>query len=432
MLSEVRFKMFKSFADARMPVEPLTILIGANASGKSNAIDGLQILSGLATNREFSDILDGMRGQETGFRGQSTGIRGGSRGATRYDSSYFQLGCTFDCGDCQLNYEIKVLVEPHIWLESESLFSKTPGEIGLGQMIYKTEPVGEDVGNIMVTYSNKKKGRNPQVHFLRNYSILSQIPGRFPGNTPVEMNIRDISDKISMILRSILILNPVPQLMRDYVHHARTKILPNGENVSAVVANLISKADIKRLILDYLQDYPEQKITNIGVLRTPTGDVMLKFTEELGKDSKSIDVRGMSDGTLRFLAILATLVGGEPETTVVIEEVDNGLYPSRAKKLISLLRELGRKRKIDVIVTTHNPAVLNALHPEDIPGVVICYRDFTDGSSRFISWIDLPNYPELMARGGIGDVVTQGPITLESASLPGEQWKQWVQRRLGR
>jgi len=38
VLSELRFKMFKSFADTRMPVEPLTILIGANASGKSNAI----------------------------------------------------------------------------------------------------------------------------------------------------------------------------------------------------------------------------------------------------------------------------------------------------------------------------------------------------------------------------------------------------------
>ena len=50
-----------------MPVEPITILIGANASGKSNAIDGLQILSGLATNRELIDILDGIRGQETGI-----------------------------------------------------------------------------------------------------------------------------------------------------------------------------------------------------------------------------------------------------------------------------------------------------------------------------------------------------------------------------
>ncbi|WP_041284824.1 AAA family ATPase [Desulfoscipio gibsoniae] len=48
MLSQLRFKKFKSFTRAAMPVEPITILIGANASGKSNAIDGLQILLGLA------------------------------------------------------------------------------------------------------------------------------------------------------------------------------------------------------------------------------------------------------------------------------------------------------------------------------------------------------------------------------------------------
>jgi AAA15 family ATPase/GTPase len=53
LLSLLRFKKFKSFADTTMPVEPIIILIGANASGKSNAIDGLQILSGLATNREL-------------------------------------------------------------------------------------------------------------------------------------------------------------------------------------------------------------------------------------------------------------------------------------------------------------------------------------------------------------------------------------------
>lgn len=100
MFSQLRLKRFKSFADASMPVEPITILIGANASGKSNVIDGLQILSGLATNRELIDILDGIRGQETG-------IRGGSRGAPRYDSGYFELGCLFNCGEYNLDYQIK-------------------------------------------------------------------------------------------------------------------------------------------------------------------------------------------------------------------------------------------------------------------------------------------------------------------------------------
>lgn len=403
MLSQLRFKKFKSFADATMPVEPITILIGANASGKSNAIDGLQILSGLATNRELVDILDGIRGQETG-------IRGGSRGAPRYDSASFELGCSLDCGDYSLDYEIKIGVKPRVWLLSESLYKKVPGSKQKRQLVYKTSSPDEKSGDIQVIYYTDQRGRNPQVPFLRNYSILSQIPGRFPADSNAAPEVRKIFDKVTSVLRGILVLNPVPHLMRDYVHRSRIKIVPTGENLSAVIADLIKNQDTKQLILRYLQDFPEQQIVDIKILETPTGDVMLSFVEQFGSISKPVDTRGMSDGTLRYLSILAALVGEKPGTTVVVEEVDNGLHPSRAYQLIGALRELGKKRGIDIIVTTHNPAVLNALEAEDIPGVVVCYRATEDGDSRFISWMDLPNYPELMAKGRIGDIVTQGLV----------------------
>lgn len=425
MLSQLRFKKFKSFADATMPVEPITIMIGANASGKSNAIDGLQILSGLATNRELVDILDGIRGKETG-------IRGGSRGAPRYDSASFELGCSLDCDEYSLDYEIKIGVKPQVWLLSESLYKKVSGLKQERQLVYKTSSPDEKSGDIQVKYRNDQRGRKPQVPFLRNYSILSQIPGRFPADSNAAPEVRRIFDKVTSVLRGILVLNPVPHLMRDYVHRSRTKIVPTGENLSAVIADLIKNQDTKQLILKYLQDFPEQQIVDIKIIETPTGDVMLSFVETFGGISKPVDTRGMSDGTLRYLSILAALVGEKPGTTVVIEEVDNGLHPSRACKLIGALRELGKKRGIDVIVTTHNPAVLNALESEDIPGVVVCYRDAMDGDSRFISWMDLPDYPELMAKGRIGDIVTQGLVNLQSATTKNkEDLMRWAERRLG-
>jgi len=432
MISAFRFKTFKSFVDAKMPVEALTILIGANASGKSNAVDGMEILSGLVTNREIGDILDGVRGYETGARGKGTGIRGGSRGAPRYNNSSFQLGCTFDCDSYYLDYEVRIRVKPHIWLENESLYKRTSNTDSRGDLVYKTEPADENSGNVYVTYNNRRRGRNPQVICLRNYSVLSQIPGRFPSDTPAEKDLRDMFEVISGILRNILILNPVPQLMRDYVHSSKVKILPTGENLSAVVAELISSQDVKRTILTYLQDYPEEQITDIHAINTPTGDVMLTFTEEIGKGSRPIDIRGMSDGTLRFLTILTALVGEKAGSTVIIEEVDNGLHPSRANKLVVALRELGKKRNLDLIVTTHNPAILNALSADDIPGVVVCYRDAADGSSRFVSWVDLPDYPELMARGGIGDIISQGFIAPEPAFHRKKQMLEWAKRRLDR
>lgn len=63
---------------------------------------------------------------------------------------------------------------------------------------------------------------------------------------------------------------------------------------------------------------------------------------------------------------------------------------------------------MSIIATTHNPALLNSLSREDIPGVVICYRDSELGDSRFVRLIDLPTYPELMATGRIGDLLAKG------------------------
>lgn len=407
-----------------MPVEPITILIGANASGKSNAIDGLQILSGLATNRELIDILDGIRGQETG-------IRGGSRGAPRYDSASFELGCSLDYGDYSLLYDIKIGVKPRVWLLSESLYKKVPGS-KQKRLVYKTSEPDEISGNIQVTYHTNQRGRNPSVPFLRNYSVLSQIPGRFPANLDVAAEVKEIFEQVTSVLKGVLILNPVPHLMRDYVHRSRTKIVPTAENLSAVLAELIKDKGTKQKILKYLQDFPEQQIMDINVLETPTGDVMLGFVEQFGTGSKPVDIRGMSDGTLRYLSVLAALVGEKPGTTVVVEEVDNGLHPSRAYKLIGALRELGKKRGIDVIVTTHNPAVLNAVEAEDMPGIVVCYRDANEGDSRFVSWIDLPNYPELMAKGKIGDIVAQGLVNLRSSAVKKrEELMRWAEGRLG-
>jgi len=134
-----------------------------------------------------------------------------------------------DCGDYSLDYDIKIGVKPRVWLLSESLYKKVPGS-KQKKLVYRTSSPDEKSGDIQVMYHTNQRGRNPQVPFLRNYSILSQIPGRFPADSNAAPEVRKIFDKVTSILRGILILNPVPHLMRDYVHRSSTKIAPTAEN----------------------------------------------------------------------------------------------------------------------------------------------------------------------------------------------------------
>lgn len=59
-ISELRLTAFKSFRDVTLPLAPLTVLIGRNGGGKSNALDALEVLSRLAKGAEIRDALDGV------------------------------------------------------------------------------------------------------------------------------------------------------------------------------------------------------------------------------------------------------------------------------------------------------------------------------------------------------------------------------------
>src|SRR5690606_26779617 len=102
------------------------------------------------------------------------------------------------------------------------------------------------------------------------------------------------------------------------------------------------------------------------------GDLMLVQREVVGEVEARVPARLMSDGTLRVLAILAALfetsVDAEPPahdvgaaTTLVIEEIENGLHPSQAAAMVARVIEESRAQKIRTLATTHSPAMLDAL-----------------------------------------------------------------------
>jgi AAA15 family ATPase/GTPase len=83
-------------------------MVGANASGKTNAIEGIKILSELVTGRDISDILDGTKN----FKGW---IRGGSKACPRLNSDNFTLGCVIKYDEnTDLEYKVKISVNEKI------------------------------------------------------------------------------------------------------------------------------------------------------------------------------------------------------------------------------------------------------------------------------------------------------------------------------
>lgn len=110
------------------------------------------------------------------------------------------------------------------------------------------------------------------------------------------------------------------------------------------------------------------------------------------------------------MAIAVALLSSPEYSTVVIEELDNGIHPSRAKTLLSKINEVAQKRHLKILITTHNPTLLDALPDEIVSDCVFCYRDPVDGSSKLRKISDLPNYFDLLVQGSLGDLLVSNRI----------------------
>ena len=86
MLTSFSLRDFKSFREASLPLGPLTVLIGANAAGKSNAIEALRLLSWLAQGQKLTSIQYAVNSADRVVRGRVEDLC--HRGVMK-----FSLGC---------------------------------------------------------------------------------------------------------------------------------------------------------------------------------------------------------------------------------------------------------------------------------------------------------------------------------------------------
>ncbi len=372
MLKKLILENWKSFRYAELPLDPLTVLIGTNASGKSNVVEALEFLQRIANGENI----------ETALAGDKTlpSIRGGLELAARKGENVLTLkvliGNEAENKETDFLYSLCIQLSPGLKLKDEY--------ISLQSLKDNNEYMTGDIVSLLN-------------HNFPNYSSFkhSKIP-------------------VHTTLKNILVINPLPLTMRDYSRLSEN-LESDGSNIAGVLAALPDekKAEVENTLSEYIKYLPEGDIKKVwaepvGRLKT---DAMLYCQEEWKPgEITEIDARSMSDGTLRFLAILTALLTRPEGSQIVIEEIDNGLHPSRAALLVKILKEIGSKRNIDILLTTHNPALLDAFGSEIVPFVVVAHRDSETGESKLTLLEDIENFPKLFASYSLGQMTTKGAI----------------------
>lgn len=407
MIKELKLNNWKSFADATLYIDPLTIIIGTNASGKSNTLDALLFLNRVSSGVGIFQAINGDVNLPA--------LRGGMEWVCRKPHKQFKLEVVIGGATEHQEYRYELTVQVNgtkaeVFYEALTLLTYGPrSDQPKERPLFWTKHDESNALGIQTYFYTATKGPGKRFDLNRSYVVLSQVD---------TMNLRkEIAEGAKHILtqfQRIFVFDPIPSHMRNYSPFSE-KLQTDGSNIAGVLAGLEDKrkAEVEASLTSYLKALPERDIKRVWT--EPVGkfktDAMLYCEEGWeGMVSHEIDARGMSDGTLRYLAIVTALLTREPGSLLVIEEVDNGLHPSRAHILIEMLKNLGKERKIDVIVTTHNPALLDAAGVRMVPFITVAHRDDKSGASQLIQLEEIKQLPKLMASGSLGRLSTEGQI----------------------
>ena len=366
--------------EQKLEFEPLNVLIGPNGSGKSNLLEILNLIRSLP-------------------RDVSVPIREG--GGIQHWISKIGDADGFAVFESAWNEESQSLVSHAIAFRSERYQFHILGEQVLSgdERVAYLYSVGSGLFSSPAVYTNDDFLEKPDTdsEFKQDQSIFAQM--KFYARYP---DLAYLSKRFSEIrLYRKWTFGPGSEIRKAQgADLPGDFLLENASNLGIILNSLTLDRRSKATLIDSLRKL-YSGVVDIHA-RIVSGYVEINIEEE---DGRLIPAVRLSDGTLRYLSLLAVLCHPEPPPLVCIEEPELGLHPDIIPTIANLLIDASKRTQL--IVTTHSAELVSALgeFPES---VVVCERG-SKGTTmkrlekeRLKTWLERYSLGELWLSGEIG------------------------------
>jgi len=409
MLKSIRFKSFKSLVDTELPLEPFTLLIGTNGSGKTNAIEGLRFLAAALT-------MGGESFATTAREGMSfhKAIRSSISGYPPFGEDNIALGCQFQVPNFPLGeffqYNLCLKIVKNVpRVEFEELLATNLKSKDRSPWLFKTATLPDEQNRITAEVSQIDDRSTPLTfNFSAASPIINDIEvalsARMSEGENKEFTVglhHETRAALEFFLTAVFVIEPDIRGLRRIGYVPVKYKFPSESvlNLSSLLFQLHKSSSKWRMILTNIRELTESEIQDVGFETTSRHEVQLYLKERFGGEERKVHIELLSDGTIRLLSILAALYTVPEESLLIIEDVDASLHPSQVNTLIQTLKTVGKKRKIKVLVSSHNTALMDAIPRQDWKSVVLCYREKDTSHSKLIKLLD--------AEEGLGLPVTE-------------------------
>lgn len=393
MLKELHLTNFKNFEQATLKLGQMTLLLGSNASGKSNLREAFRFLHGIGRGYALADIIGTKYGE--GGDLQWRGIRGGfaelSYQKNKFVALEVHLRPSFANSDLVYHLEIEAgfpgigrarIMRESLYDGDEMYFDSHPTQ---------SPPDQDDSQSILAKIKPGGKFRRGHVErFSVAQPVLSQIESVLEKKKRTDSSGEQVSVAVKWLMdsfASMRFLDLSPDAMRLPSFPGQVILGDRGENLSTVLQAICEDSAKKRALTEWLRELTPMDASDFEFPTDLTGRTLLTLVEKSGQ---RISGYSASDGTLRFLAMIAALLGPEPAKFYFIEEIENGIHPTRIHLLIELLEQRVKNGDIQVIATTHSPQLLRMANAETRHAASLVYRLSESDNAQVLRLQDLP------------------------------------------
>ncbi len=401
MITYIKINGFKSFHHFEMEFTPFTVIAGANASGKSNLFDALQLLARLAESDNLKRAFLEQRGDFIEL-------------FTQYDDNRYAS---------EIHFLIEMLVNRKVkdaWGNEAELkytrlryelkikrYTNSSGLEDLAVTHEQLEKLNQREDNWIKIIPKQKLGLwrpkvmigkrgIPYIETTTEHDILTVLVPqdgtagnrrRFPLNnaTRTVLSSFDTVDfphvlaaKEEMKSWKFLQLNPEDLRQPTSKRSGEDTLTSSGKNLAATLYRIqqtdsYSLVEISRKLNNFLPSFTEVSV----IEDNENKQYVIKLKEA---DKKEFSSRVLSEGTLRILALCILEQDDKHTGLLCFEEPENGIHPFRIKAMTKLLKDLSTDFKEadmplrQVIANTHSPVLVgNMLQWQEDPNVSVWY-----------------------------------------------------------
>lgn len=326
MLKKVTIKNFKVIRELTIEFTPLTVLIGENSCGKSTVLQALDFLCSIVSR----DIDEYLKDREWDFDEIKSQFLGKDKPVS--------FKSEFEIYGMEITWEIKIDYADGKWdIQERFVDSK--------KVIHDFHlEIKSSILKILEVLLSKHSDIPPELHGLKKFLTYSTSfellsPDRMRSNSRGKADHIGVGgEKLAAYIHGLPLdrKNELNEMVSEFIGY------------SVEIRTAIQTSSVVEMFL----------MESAGEFFSGVAYLQINYETAVKK-------RHISDGLLRIIAFSAILVS-RPKGLVLLDEIEDGINPAFAEKLLGCFKKAAEENKSQFVVTSHSPVMVNYADAEDI------------------------------------------------------------------